>query len=355
MEKVKVLLVGAAFSADLHMDGYARCTDVAEIVAICDKNKEAADALMARFGFEGVKYYDDYDVALEEVDCDVVDVCLPNFLHKDLTIKSFAKGHHVVCEKPLATTVEDAEEMVEASKKAEKCLYYAEDWLFAPALNKALEVVEEGGIGKPLYIRARECHSGSHSPFTQTIKYCGGGSMVHLGIHPICFMLALKNNEWTELIGMTSGGGENNMVHKTMEGEDWGGCMIKFSDGTSALLEANYVTLGGMEDVIDIYGTEGCLHVDLTFSSPVKCFSVPGLEYTVEKAEVTTGWSNPAVDEKYNLGYVSEIRHFMESAAKGEDAKIGLRGVDGYEALKVLNLVYKSAKEGVKIANENLK
>jgi len=205
-----------------------------------------------------------------------------------------------------------------------------------------------------MYIRARECHCGSHSPFAQTIKYCGGGAMVHLGIHPVGFMLSLKNNRWTELVAMTSGGLDSNFIHKKMEGEDWSACMIKFEDGTAALLEANYVTAGGMEDVIDIYGTKGCLHIDLTFSSAIKCYSIPGLSYSVEKAEITTGWSKPAVDEKFNLGYISEIRHFMECARDNQDAKTGLRGIDGLEALKVVNFIYKSAKEGRKIVNENL-
>jgi predicted dehydrogenase len=78
------------------------------------------------------------------------------------------------------------------------------------------------------------------------------------------------------------------------------------------------------------------------------------LSYTVEKAEITTGWSKPAVDEKFNLGYINEIRHFMESARDGKDAKVGLRGIDGYEALKVINLIYKSAREGVSIKNDGL-
>lgn len=351
-KKVKVLLLGAAFSADLHMDGYTRCTDIAEIVAVCDKDASRVDALAKKYGLTNFKVFDDYIKAIEETECDVVDICLPNFLHCDAAVAAFNKGRHVISEKPLATTVEDAAMMVDAAKRAGKKLYYAEDWLFAPALLKALNIIEEGAIGKPLYIRARECHSGSHSPFAQTIKHCGGGCMVHLGIHPIGFMLALKHNRWTELVAMMSGGSESNFKHKTMEGEDWAACIMKFEDGTSALLEANYITMGGMEDTIDIYGTEGCMHIDLTFSSPISCYSIPGVSYTVEKAEITTGWSKPSVDEKFNLGYVNEIRHFMECCLENTDARIGLRGVDGFEALKVVNLIYKSAREGIRISND---
>lgn len=353
-KKVMVLIIGAAFSADLHAEAYARCQDLATVVGICDKVPERVHDLAARYNFKDYQFYDDYKAAIDNVECDVVDICLPNFLHHDVALYAFSRGRHVISEKPLATTVEDAYEMVQAAEKAGKKLYYAEDWLFAPALGKALSVIEEGALGRPLFYRARECHSGSHSPFTQTIKYCGGGAMVHLGVHPVSFMLAMKDNKWTELVAMTSGGGENNYIHKKMEGEDWAACIIKFQDGTSALLEANYITSGGMEDVFEVYGTEGRMQVDLTFSSPLKVFSIPGVSYAVEKAELTTGWTKPAVDEKYNLGYIGEIRHFMECAKEGKDAKVGLRGVDGYIALKVVNLIYKSAREGIKIVNDDL-
>lgn len=349
--KMKVLLVGAAFSANLHMDGYSRCTDIAEVVAVCDKDESRAESLANQYGLTKHIIYNDFKKAIAESGCDLVDICLPNFLHHDVALEAFKRGKNVISEKPLATTVEDAEEMVDEAEKAGRKLYYAEDWLFAPALNKALDIIAEGAIGKPVYIRARECHSGSHSPFAQSIRYCGGGCMVHLGIHPVGFMLALKNNRWTELVAMTSGGLQKNIIHKGMEGEDWSTCLIKFEDGTSALLEANYLTMGGMEDVIDIYGTNGCLHLDLTFSSAINCYSVQGLSYTVEKAEITTGWSKPAVDERFSLGYINEIRHFMECCSVDREARTGLRGVDGLEALKVIDLIYKSARDGVKVTN----
>ncbi len=353
-DKVKVLIVGAAFSADLHSDGYARIPDKVEIVGIVDKAIDKAHALADKYGFENYQAYDDFSTAIAEADCDVVDVCMPNFLHHPVTMAALKQGRDVICEKPLATTVEDAREMVETAKSMDKHIYYAEDWLGSPALKKARELVESGAIGELTFVRARECHSGSHSPFAQTIEYCGGGAMVHLGVHPVGFMLALKNNRWKELVALTSGGGETNLIHNTMEGEDWAGALMRFEDGTTAVLEANYVTAGGMEDVIDFYGTKGCLHVDLTFSSAIKGYSIPGFDYTVEKAEVTTGWSKPAVDERYNLGYVDEINHFVDCIAQNKEADIGLRGVDGLETLEVINLIYKSSREGVRITNKKL-
>lgn len=352
MNKQRVLIIGAAFSADLHSDAYARLRDKAEIVGIVDRDLSRAKDLASRYGFSSAKIFEDYNVALNEVDCDLVDICLPNFLHHDAAIAALKAGHDCISEKPFATTVADAEDMVNTAKALGKHIYYAEDWLGSPALNKALSIIEEGAIGKLLYVRAREAHCGSHSPFAQTVALCGGGTMIHLGIHPIGFMLSLKNNEWESLTAMTSGGGDNNLVHHGMEGEDWAGTFIRFKDGTFACLEANYITTGGMEDSIDFYGEKGCLHVDLTFSSAIRAFSTEGLSYTVEKAETTVGWSKPAVDEKYNLGYVAEIEHFLDSCANDADARVGLRGIDGLEALKVVNLAYEAAREGKHIYNK---
>ena len=352
--KVRVLLVGAAFAADLHMEAYSRCRDLAEIVAVSGRDPTKVEALAEKYGFTGYATYADYETAIAEVDCDLVDVCLPNYMHHDVAMAALRRGRDVIVEKPLATTPADGAEMVETARKAGRRIYYAEDWFFAPALRKAQQLMAEGAIGKLLYIRARESHSGSHSPYAQTIRYCGGGAMIHLGIHPLGFLLALKNHRWTDLVAMTSGGLEKNLKHKALEGEDWSSCLLTFEDGTTALVEANYVTSGGMEDTIDFYGDQGVLHVDLTFSSPIQCFSVPGPKYTVEKAEVTTGWSRPVVDERYDFGYVDEIRYFMECCAAGQEARTGLRGEDGLEALRVVGLIYRSAREGVRIHNDRL-
>lgn len=351
MDKVKVLIVGAAFCGDLHMEGYQRCRDLAKVVAICNKSTDKIDKLAKAYGLEDYLAFDDYEKAIDQSDCDVVDICLPNFLHHPVALYAFSKGKHVICEKPLAITAAQGEEMVAAAKKAGKKLFYAEDWLYAPSIIRAMEIIEEGAIGDVQFFRAREAHGGSHSPYAQTIAYCGGGCMIHLAIHPIGLALAMKDNKWQSVSAVVSGGGEKNIRHKKLEGEDWGSCNMTFTDGTVAVIEANYLTVGGMEDVINFYGTKGTLHVDIGFSSALKCFSIPGLSYTVEKAEIKTGWSSPSVDEKYNLGYVGEIRHFMDCILNDRDSRVGLRGIDGLEALRVVEAIYESARLGVTVKN----
>ena len=120
MSKVKVLLVGAAFSADLHMDGYSRCTDIAEIAAVCDKDINKAKELIQRYNLGVCKVYDDYNRPMADADGEIVDISLPNLLHHDVAVEACDNGKDVISETPLATTVEDAIEMVEAARKAGK-------------------------------------------------------------------------------------------------------------------------------------------------------------------------------------------------------------------------------------------
>mgnify|MGYP002517850210 CR=1 FL=1 len=123
MKKLRVLLVGAAFSADLHSDGYSRILDKVDIVGICDKDLSRIEALANRYGFTGYTAYDDYNTAIANCDCDLVDICMPNFLHHDVAIKAMNAGHDIICEKPLATTVEDAQDMVDTANRLGKHIY----------------------------------------------------------------------------------------------------------------------------------------------------------------------------------------------------------------------------------------
>ena len=344
MDQVRVGIVGSKFAADFHADCYSRI-DKAEVVAVA-----ALDNLpefSAKWGIPDT--YEDYNEMLARDDVDAVSVCLPNFLHHDVTVAAARAGKHVVCEKPLATSVQDAQDSIDVCAEAGVKLFYAEDWVFAPSLVRAGEILAEGAIGEVLYLKAKEVHNGSHSPFAKKISTCGGGSLIHLGIHPVgyaIYLLGGEGNPVVEVVGKTTGGLAGNYVHKDFEGEDWAVGVLKFQDGRHAFVEGNYITVGGMDDVIEVYGTEGVIKVALTFGSNVDVYSRKGYGYAIEKADFTHGWTKPAVDEFYNLGYVREIAYFMDCILKDEQPKFGVDGAAGLACLKVIEALYRSAAEG---------
>ncbi len=341
MDKVKVGIVGSQFAAMLHAESYKRCLP-AHVVAV---------AAIDNLNDFGRKYnipnrYDDYRKMFEKEELDIVSTCVPNFLHKEIVLAAVDAGiKNIICEKPLATSVADGQEMIDACKKNVARLMYAEDWIFAPALIRAKEIVDEGGIGKLLYVKAKETHNGSHSIFAQKKEYCGGGAMIHLGIHPVGFIPYIAGSEITEIMGLKTNGGASNLLHHNYTGEDWAAALVTLGNGVRGFVEGNYITCGGMDDKIEIYGSEGNIHVDLTKGSPLHVYSRPGYGYAVEKADFTHGWTQPAVDEFMSLGYVNEINHFVGCVINDKAPQAGTTGEDGLSALKTVFAIYESAEK----------
>ena len=341
MEKARIGIVGSKFAADFHADSYSR-NPRAEIVAVA-----AIDNLEPYSKKWGIKEtMTDYKELCKRKDIDIIDVCVPNFLHYEVVMEAAKNGKHVFCEKPLAITVENGREMVAFCKKQGVKLLYAEDWCFAPALLKAINLIKQGAVGEILWVKAKEVHNGSHSPFAQQKKFCGGGALMHLAIHPIGFVRFLFGEKVTEVTGFVSGGAEKNYYHKTYTGEDWGSCMLKFESGRHAFCEGNYITVGGMDDKVEIYGSEGRLNIDLTFSSPIQAYSRPGFDYAIEKTDTTKHWTWPAVDEFANLGYVDQLKYFVDCVLEDKQPFFGVTGEDGLAAVEIVLAAYESAASG---------
>ena len=345
MEKVRVGIMGSKFAADFHCDSYSR-NEKAELVAVA-----AIDNLpQISSKWHIPSTYEDYNEMLKRKDIDLVSVCVPNFLHHRVVLAAAKAGKHVLCEKPLGISAAEGKEMVDACRAAGVKLFYGEDWVFAPALRRVTELAAEGAVGEVLYVKAKETHNGTHSLFAKNAKTCGGGCLIHLAIHPIGWVLYFLGkggrNPVVEVSGFVNGGGADNFVHKDNTGEDWACGLLKFADGRRALVEGNYITVGGMDDKVEVYGATGVIKVDLTFGSPVSVYSRPGYSYAVEKADNTLGWTRPAVDEFYNLGYVHELRYAVDCVLKDEQPMYGVSGELGLRCNQVIEAMYQSAREG---------
>jgi predicted dehydrogenase len=344
MTKIRVGIVGSQFAADIHCDAYSRNPKV-EIAAVAALDN--LEAISRKWQIPAS--YGDYEEMFRRERLDLVSVCVPNFLHHRVTLAASDAGLGVVCEKPLATRVEDGREMLEICKRNGTRLFYAEDWCFSPTIRRLDALIKEGGIGRPLYAKAKECHNGSHSPYVQKLETCGGGSFMHLGIHPIGYMLHLfgrGENPVVEVSGRMTGGLSSNFVHKGCEGEDFGVGLMRFENGEFGLVEGNFITVGGMDDTVEIYGSEGVLKAALTFGSNIDCYSARGISYSIEKAEYNQGWTRPAVDEFLNLGYVDEMAHFVDCVIADREPDYGVSGGAGVTCLELVHAFYESNREG---------
>ena len=346
MKNARIGIVGAKFAGGFHMDVW-KTIPGAEVTAVADLEENARLAFQKKYGIP--KVYGDGNELIRDPDIDVVDICVPNFLHAQIAAAAMQGGKNVICEKPFATTMEDAHKVMEAQTKSGARFFYAEDWIFIPALQRMETIIKNGGIGNLLYVKGKEVHNGSHSPYAKTIKFCGGGSLIHLGVHPIGYFHHLLGMP-SKVTAFCTPGGEKNFIHKDFEGEDWALGVLDYPGGQKALLEGNYITSGGMEDTVEVYGSEGRASVDITFGSPLSVFSKKGIDYAVEKAEFTQGWTKPAINENESLGYRNELAHFLGCIRDGTEQMQGTDAQSGFNTFRIIDTLYRSVREGKTIS-----
>src|SRR6188472_1199844 len=148
MSRTKVLLLGAGFIAEIHAESYHRFVPDAEIVGVYSRSDTHARAFAERHGIG--RWFTNVYEAIADTDCEVVDICLPNDLHARIVIAAANAGKHIIIEKPLCLTLEEADEMIATCRARNRRLMYAEELCFAPKYERVRQLVREGAIG-PLY------------------------------------------------------------------------------------------------------------------------------------------------------------------------------------------------------------
>ncbi len=393
-KQVGIGIIGAGFLAETRARCYAQVSGVnPQIVAVAARTEKSASSYAERHGVP--KAFTDYNELLALPEVDVVDLCIPNHLHRSATEAAAAAGKHVICTKPLTAYVgqdlpedasdediagrdrrqmltvatADAQVMVDAAQKAGVHLMYGENWVYAPSINKAERLLAVSG-GTIVEMRGGECHSGSHSPFSKRWRYTGGGALLRLGAHPIGAMLYLKQQEGLarggspirpvavsaevgDLSRIPSVAGEERhwFVTGWQDVENWASAIITFDDGSRAVVYASDAVLGGMESRLEIFASNCRLKCNLSPNSLLQTYApapeVFGDEYLQEKLETKAGWTTPMPDEDWTSGHLAMCQNFVETVAEGRPAKSD--GVLGLEVTRVIYAAYCAAAEGRRV------
>jgi myo-inositol 2-dehydrogenase/D-chiro-inositol 1-dehydrogenase len=341
--KVRVGIIGSQFQADIHAASLQIMPEEAEAVAVSSPTPGNAEAFAKRFGIP--RFFTDYREMLKEPDIEMVTIAAPNSLHAQMTKDIAAAGKHIVCEKPLAMTIAEGEEMIEAANRHGVLLMYGEELLFTPKYLKAKEMADAGAFGKVYLVKQSEKHFGPHSEWFWDVNRSGGGALMDLGCHGIAFCHWLLGRPTMKSIYCQMG----TYVHgdKT-RAEDDCLCIIEFANGATALIENSWAHRGGMDDRIEIHGSDGVTYANLHMGNALTTYSEPGYGYAVEKAPTTKGWSYPVFEELWNYGTPQELHHFARCVRGKELPKI--TGEDGLTILRAMIAGYASAGEGRKIA-----
>jgi predicted dehydrogenase len=345
MEKsVRVGFVGARFAARFHWEAICRVYGVpVEIVGVTSKTPEARDSFARE---TGIRTFDTFAELCAAVD--VVDLCTPPSSHEGLAVQALGLGKHIIIEKPftgyfgtaafpkaqmLAEAMASCERILAAAKASGKRVCYAENWVYAPAIQKEREIIEKSG-GQILRILGEESHSGSHSPYYGQWKFSGGGSLMGKGCHPLSGALYLKRVEGESRNGQpirpASVSARTHEITRLPnyrdEGflrtgyddiEDYAQIHITFSDGTVADIFASELVLGGVANWLEVFGNNHRTRCNLNPINALETFNpredILKDVYVVEKTNTKQGWSRPAPDEGWQHGYPQEFQDFMES------------------------------------------
>lgn len=342
MEPVKVVILGSGFISDIHMESYLRFVPNAEVVGVYSRNIDRVKAFAKKYKIPN--YYTDLDSAINDSRCEVVDICLPNYLHAGAGLKAAASKKHIIIEKPLTITLEEADLLINACRQADVKLMYAEELCFAPKYERVRHMVKEGAIGNIYMLKQSEKHSGPHSDWFYDIRLSGGGVLVDMGCHAIAWFRWMLNNSKVISVYATM----STVLHKERtRGEDNSVVIIEFENGVTAIAENSWAKHGGMDDRAEVYGTDGVVYADLFMGNASILYSRTGYGYAMEKADTTIGWSFSIFEEVFNQGYPHELKHFIDCVQNNEEPLI--TGDDGRAVLEVIYAAYASAAQGKKI------
>lgn len=387
MATVRVGLVGCGFVSELHMYAYRRVYGVdAAVTAVAARGDHVTDFAKKH---QIPTTYRSFKELIADRDIDVVDICTPPALHTSMIIAAVQAGKHVICEKPFAGyfgrpgdqepigkhvpkarmyehVIAEMDQTRTAVQASGRLFMYAEDWVYAPAVVKIVEILK-AGKDKILFMKGEESHSGSHAAHAAQWAMTGGGSLIRMGCHPLSAVLYLKQVEAKargETITVSAVTGDVGHVAaglkpdekkyikaNPVDVEDWGTITITFSDGTKATIFSGDMIMGGVRNVIETYTNSGSLFANITPNNHLVSYMTEEEKlkdvYITEKVDRKTGWQFICLEEEWTRGYLQEIQDFMECAANGREPLADLELA--YETMRVNYAGYWAADEGRRV------
>ncbi len=339
MKNVRIAMLGSGFVAEFYMQGLANVKDH-EVVANYSRDDARAREFARRWSIPEPATNLDRLIARDDIDLYIIG--LPNEAHLPVALALAKARRNQVCTKPLARTRHEAKQMLDAAEASGALHGYAETEVFAPCVVKARDIVERGGIGRVLWVRSRESHSGPHSPHFWDVEKTGGGAMNDLACH--CVEAARYFFGKLDRIVEVMAWGARLVHHDKTAGEDNALLLLKFASGGIGHCELSWTTKGGLDLRNEIHGSDGSIFTDVTRGTPIVSFTTGSAGYVVEKADADTGWTRPLPEEAFAYGYQAEMRHFVECARDGKSPRETYR--DGYIVNCTLDAGYESMRTG---------
>ncbi|MED3932218.1 Gfo/Idh/MocA family oxidoreductase [Priestia megaterium] len=334
MAKVKIGVIGCGSIAQhRHLPEY-KMNEQVELVAVCDINTERANSVAQQYG---VKAYTNYEELLASSTVEAVSVCTPNYLHAPISVAALNSGVHVLCEKPMATSEEEAKAMIEAAKINGKKLMIGHNQRFVASHQKARELIEKGEIGKIYSFRTAFGHGGPEGWsvdgkdswfFKKDEAFIG--AMGDLGVHKTDMLRYILNEEIVEVGAFVESNAKD-----FANVDDNAVCVLKTESGIIGTLAASWAYNGKEDNSTIVYGEKGILRLedDPTYSLVAQYATGEVVNYELGKIQSNDegGQSNSHV-----------IEQFVDAVA--EDKESPVPGEEGLKSLAVILAALKSSQ-----------
>ncbi|MBE6673769.1 MAG: Gfo/Idh/MocA family oxidoreductase [Ruminococcaceae bacterium] len=322
-----------------HLPAYDKINDV-EIVALCDINEERLKEVGKKY--PNARLYSDYKEMINKEELDAVDICTPNNIHSQAAIYALDKGLHVMCEKPDAVSVSEAEKMKAAAEKSGKTLMVMRNNRYRPSTKFLKQYIAEGKMGKIYagrcgWIRRRGI-PGWGGWFTDKAQ-AGGGPLIDLGVHIIDLSMYLMGNAKPVTVSGCTYLKFPHTSYSKIDVEDLAMGFIRFDNGACLQIEFSWASnIPGDQMFVELRGTKAGSRmsgIDRKF------------EIFTEECGVNT-YLKPDIDD-YNCPphHEQNIRHFID-VINGK-AEPDFTPEQGLNMVKILEALYKSAELGHEI------
>lgn len=334
MRKLGVGVIGLGAAGALHAESYNSISDKAKIMVLCDQDKGNVESNAPIYGAESCTNYRDI---LGRKDIDIIDICLPHHLHAKVAIDAAEAGKHVLVEKPIATTLKDADTMIKTAKKAGVKFMVAENHAFIPAHMLAKELVDQGKIGRVFLAKAYEIVGDVPVEYSWKTSPEAVGSLLDMGVHRF-FVLRWIMGEIKSVFAFA----EKLTCELDTTNDDTAVIALRFKNGALGEVDLTSGALSEPTNRLELYGTKGTIIEDHMWEQPLMyCSQQPDFE--------TEGWVKPGVEHApfpgyYGISFRNEVEHFVDCVLNDTQPKV--TGEDGRAALNIALHAYKSVKTG---------
>jgi len=340
LKQVRIGVLGCGTAAHFHAAAF-RSSQKIKMMSAFDANYENAKKLADIYNLTVSKTYQDM---LKNDEIDAVLITLPHHLHTEPTVAAAEAGKHILCEKPMAPTLEECDKMIKAAKKAGVKLMIAENHRFLPAHGLIKKTLDDGLIGKPLLVRGYE--GVDETPDLSKPEHwkgspekAGGGVLMDAAVHKFAILNWMLGDMASAYCWLAK-----QVIKLENKAEDNAMTFLKFESGCIGEIVVSDTVFSPPNNRLEFYGTEGTILEDHSWKKPVQIFST-----AKEAGENRHQWFSPEVEHDtfpgyYIISFHKEDEHFAECVL--EDKEPVFTPEEAKNAVAVVLLCYLSAKTG---------